>query len=82
MTTLSFAIYILIITMIFAVAKKNENNEKLMRRFKKQVQKAGIVKLGRIGRYFKKAKTQVRVRQEAIQRTKNRAKKRERILWN
>ena len=68
--------------MIYAVAKKNENNEKLMRRSKKQVQKKGIVKEIRNSRYFKKDKTKVRVRAEAIKRAEYRAKKVQRILWN
>lgn len=68
--------------MIYAVRRKNENNEKLMRRFKKQVQQQGIVKKGRQNRYFKPEKTKVRVRQEAIKRTEYRAKKVEKILWS
>lgn len=68
--------------MIYAVAKKNENNEKLMRRFKKQVQKSGLIKEVRNERYHKKPKTKVRVRAEAIKRSEYRAKKVDRILWS
>jgi len=68
--------------MIYAVLKKNENNEKLMRRFKKQVQKSGLIKEVRNERYHKKSKTKVRVRAEAIKRSEYRAKKLDRILWN
>lgn len=68
--------------MIYAVRKKNENNEKLMRRFKKQVQQQGVIKKVRLSRYKKKAKTKIRVRQEAVKRTEYRQKKLERILWS
>ena len=68
--------------MIYAVAKKNENNEKLMRRFKKQVQRTGMVKKVRDARYHGKDKTKGRVRAEAIKREEYRAKKIERILWS
>jgi ribosomal protein S21 len=66
--------------MIFAVRKKNENNEKLMRRFKRQIQNANIVRSTREKRYFKKDKTKSRIRDEAIKRDEYRQKKIERIL--
>jgi len=68
--------------MIYAVRRRNENNEKLMRRFKKQTQKQGVVKKGRQNRYFIKDKTRRRVRDEAVSRTKYRALKVQRILWS
>jgi len=68
--------------MIYAVRRKNENNEKLMRRFKKQVQREGIVQTGRKNRYFTPKKTKIRIRQEAIKRAEYRAKKVEKILWS
>jgi ribosomal protein S21 len=68
--------------MIYAVRKRNENNEKLMRRFKKQVQKEGIVKKIRQDRYFSPDKTKARVRQEAVKREEYRAEKVKRILMS
>ncbi|QQS59678.1 30S ribosomal protein S21 [Candidatus Peregrinibacteria bacterium] len=66
---------------IYTVRRKNENNEKLMRRFKKTVQNVGIIKKVRKKRYYQSAKTKIRIRQEAIKRTEYREKKIERILW-
>lgn len=68
--------------MIYSVRRRNENNEKLMRRFKKAVQQQGIVPKGRKNRYFKRDKTKVRVRAEAIKRDFYRKKKMERILYS
>ena len=68
--------------MIWAVARKNENNERLMRRFKKQMQRAGIVRKVRRSQYHSKDKTKRRVRAEAVQRGIYRARKLQRILWN
>ena len=68
--------------MIWAVKRKNENNERLMRRFKKQTQRAGIVRKTRRSKYHVKSKTKRRVRDEAVMRTVYRARKIERILWN
>ncbi len=68
--------------MIYAVRRKNENNEKLMRRFKKQVQQEGIVKKIRKDRYFKPKKTKVRVRAEAVKRTEYRKEKIKKILMS
>ena len=67
---------------IHAVRRRNENNEKLMRRFKKAVQQQGIVPKGRKNRYFKRDKTKARVRAEAIMRDFYRQKKKERILYS
>ena len=68
--------------MIWAVRDKRENNERLMRRFKKQIQKFGLIKKTRAAKIFTKAKTRRRARAEAIKRTEYRAKKMQRILWN
>lgn len=68
--------------MIYSVRRRNENNEKLMRRFKKQVQQEGVVRQGRDSRYFKSPKTKIRIRQEAIKRSYYRKKKMEKILWS
>lgn len=66
---------------IYTVRRKNENNEKLMRRFKKTVQNVGVIKKVRKKRYHQPGKTKIRIRQEAIKRTEYRQKKVERILW-
>ena len=58
---------------VWAVAKKGENNEKLMKRFKQQVQSARIILVVRTSKYHKKKKTKRRVRQEAVMASKFRA---------
>ena len=62
--------------------RKNEGNEQLMRRFKKSIQKFGLVKYIRAIKVHTKKKTKRRLRAEAIKRTEYRAKKQERILWS
>ncbi len=51
---------------VWAVKKRNENNEKLMKRFKKQAQSARMMIFVRIHRFHEKKKTKKRVREEAI----------------
>lgn len=68
--------------MIYCVRRKNDTNEKMLRRFKKQVQQENLVRRIRNSRYFTPAKTKSRVRDEAIMRTHYRHKKMERILWS
>lgn len=68
--------------MIHAVRRKNENNERLMRRFKKQVQKFGLIKQVRSQAVHSRSKTKRRIRAEAISREQYREKKRQRILWS
>jgi ribosomal protein S21 len=66
--------------MIYTVRRKNESNERAMRRFKKSVQ--DMVRSGRQQRYYKKKKTKLRIREEAIKRTEYREKKFKKILMS
>ena len=67
--------------MLYNVRKKNETSDKLMRRFKRSVQKSGLVKKARAGVYFSQKKTKRRIRAEAIARTAYREKRaKERLL--
>ena len=53
---------------IYAVKKGNESNERLMNRFKKQVQDARLVKMLRERMRFRKPKKKREVRLRAIKR--------------
>ena len=68
--------------MIFAVRRKNENNEQVMHRFKKQIQSSGVVTKVRKSKFFSKKKTKRRIRDEAVKRTEYREKNRKKILWS
>lgn len=55
---------------VWSVKKRSETNEKLMRRFKKQVQNARFFQEVRNEKFHSKPKTKRRIRQEAIAREK------------
>lgn len=57
---------------IYAVRKGSESNERLMNRFKKQVQETRIVKALRDGMRFRKKPTRRLMRIRALVREKNR----------
>jgi ribosomal protein S21 len=60
--------------MIFAVKKQNESNERLMSRFKKVVQRSRIMEQKR-KRYFADKPTKKQVREAAVKRSENRARR-------
>ncbi|MCT4591956.1 MAG: 30S ribosomal protein S21 [Candidatus Gracilibacteria bacterium] len=58
---------------VWAVRKGSETNEKLIKRFKKQTQRARVIYKVRNNRYHEGVKTKRRVRDEAISREEYRA---------
>ena len=60
--------------MIYAIKKQSESNERLMSRFKKVVQRSRIKEVRR-NRFHKSKPTKRIVREAAVMRAKNRAKR-------
>jgi ribosomal protein S21 len=57
---------------VWAVRRKGETNEQLMKRFKKQSQNARMIQKKRSGRFYQKPKSRRRIRDEALARAKYR----------
>lgn len=60
--------------MIYAIKKQSESNERLMSRFKKVVQRSRIMETKR-NRYHATKPTKSFVREAAVKRSENRAKR-------
>ena len=60
--------------MIYAIKKQSESNERLMSRFKKVVQRSRIMETKR-NRFHKSKPTKKIVREAAVKRAENRAKR-------
>ncbi|MCF7844781.1 MAG: 30S ribosomal protein S21 [Kiritimatiellales bacterium] len=67
---------------VHAHRKGNESNDALMQRFKKQVQKTGLMKLLRHRASFKKKTTRRADRQAAIKREEYRAVNRKKQFYS
>lgn len=68
--------------MIYAVRKKNESADKLMNRFKKQVQHSRIMMEVRQGRYFKKKVAKQYTRNSAVMREQHRSERRQKMFYD
>ena len=60
---------------VWAIKKKTETNERLIKRWKRQTQNARIIQKVREDKFHKKQKTKRRIRDEAISREKYRAQR-------
>jgi len=67
---------------IYAYRKGSESNDALMQRFKKQVQKTGLMKLLRARQAFKKKDTKRSVRLKAVKREEYRSKNRKKQFYS
>jgi len=67
---------------IWTVKKRNETNEQLIKRFKKQTQNARVIVKVRNEKFNQKKKTKIRIRQEAIARYKNRLRSEREKLYD
>ena len=54
--------------------KDNENSEALIRRFKKQLQRSGVLNLARQIRFFEARKNKTKIRKEAARKKENEKK--------
>lgn len=68
--------------MIYAVRKKNESSDKLMNRFKKQVQHSRILMEVRNGRYYKKKPNKQYTRDAAVMREQYRTERRRKMYYD
>ena len=60
---------------VWAIKKKTETNERLIKRWKRQTQNARIMQKVREDKFHKGTKTKIRIREEAISREGYRAKR-------
>ncbi len=67
---------------IYAVKGKDESNDRLQQRFKKQVQKTGLIKLLRERGHYKKPLTRRLERLRALKREEYRQKNRKRQFYS
>ena len=67
---------------VWTVKKRNETNEQLIKRFKKQTQNARVIVKVRNEKFNQKKKTKIRIRQEAIARYKNRLRSEQEKLYD
>ncbi|MBU0458143.1 30S ribosomal protein S21 [Patescibacteria group bacterium] len=67
---------------IYAHRKGSESNDALMQRFKRQVQKTGLMKLLRARQNFKKKDTKRDTRNKAIKREEYRAKNKKKQFYS
>ncbi|MBU0767270.1 30S ribosomal protein S21 [Patescibacteria group bacterium] len=67
---------------IYANRKGNESNDALMQRFKKQVQKTGLMKMMRTRATFKKKLTRRAGRRSALKREEYRAVNRKKQFYS
>ena len=61
--------------MIYATKKKGESNERLINRFKQQVQRSRMLYKAKQGRFHAKSPTKKFVRQAAVMRSMHRTRK-------
>lgn len=69
------------ICMIYAVRKPNESVDKLINRFKKQVQSTRMVLQLRKGRYHQKKLTRTKEREGAVMREKHRTERAKKMYY-
>lgn len=67
--------------MIYAVRKENESIDRLINRFKKQVQETRMVMQLRKNRYHQKKPTKIKQRQSAVVREQHRSEKAKRMYY-
>ena len=67
---------------IYAHRKGSESNDALMQRFKKQVQKTGLMKLLRTRQAFRKNDSKRAVRMKAVKREEYRSKNRKKQFYS
>jgi ribosomal protein S21 len=67
---------------IYAHRKGSESNDALMQRFKKQVQKTGLMKLLRTRQAFRKSDSKRATRMKAVKREEYRAKNRKQQFYS
>lgn len=67
--------------MIYAVRKENESVDKLINRFKKQVQGTRLLLQVRKGRYHQKKLTKKKIREAAVVREGHRTEKAKRMYY-
>lgn len=67
--------------MIYAVRKENESVDKLINRFKKQVQGTRLLLQVRKGRYHQKKLTKKKLREAAVIRDGHRAEKAKKVYY-
>ncbi len=67
---------------IYAHRKGSESNDALMQRFKKQVQKTGLMKLLRTRKAFKKNDSKRATRMKAVKREEYRSKNRKKQFYS
>lgn len=60
--------------MVQVKIKDNETSEALMRRFKKQLQRSGVLNMARQMRYYEPKKNKTKIRKEAARKKENEKK--------
>lgn len=68
--------------MVYAVRKKNESADKLINRFKKQVQHSRVLMKVRHGRYHKRQETEMHKKSAAVMREFHRAERKKRMYYD